>query len=113
MNITNKHSSRIYVSKFEWGDIMIKKMVIILILCLSVTFIIAAASSAQGELVSPDKSYMTIQVERSDTLWDIATRYMNDHYYDYDSYIEEICSINHLSNDKIYAGETLIIPVVK
>ncbi|MCI8593171.1 MAG: LysM peptidoglycan-binding domain-containing protein [Lachnospiraceae bacterium] len=56
------------------------------------------------------KYYTHILVEKGDSLWDIAGQYVS---YEYDSrsqYIEELCSINHLSSQTIYAGEMLVIP---
>lgn len=61
------------------------------------------------------KYYTSIAVENGDTLWQIASEYMEVEYTSlkYSSiqeYINEIRSLNHLIDDKITAGEYLTIP---
>lgn len=56
------------------------------------------------------KYYTSIQVQRGDTLWEIAERYKTAEYSDIKSYIEEVKKINHLSTSKITDGMYLCIP---
>jgi len=58
------------------------------------------------------KYYKTITVHAEDTMWDIArVSYSGDHYHDMNSYINEICNINGISDkDDLKAGEALIVP---
>ena len=49
-------------------------------------------------------------VEAGETLWDIAHVYVSDDQASVQKYIDEVKQINHLVNDKIYAGENLIVP---
>ena len=57
------------------------------------------------------KYYTDITVEPGQSLWEIAGSRMDAHYADRDSYIAEVCSINHLEDeDAVYAGQRLIIP---
>ena len=45
------------------------------------------------------------------TLWDYACQYGEAKYYDScDDYIKEVISINSLTEDKITAGQHLILP---
>jgi len=56
------------------------------------------------------KYYTSIQVESGDTLWAIAGEYITDDYADMNEYIREVCSINHISEDEIHAGQYIVIP---
>lgn len=56
------------------------------------------------------KYYTHILIEKGDSLWDIAGEYASDEYDSRDEYIKELCNINHLSGETIYAGELLVIP---
>lgn len=57
------------------------------------------------------KYYTSITVEAGESLWDIAGDYMGSSYDSRDSYIAEVCSINHLADaNDIMRGQTLIIP---
>lgn len=58
------------------------------------------------------KYYTQVVVESGETLWDIADEYIDyGHYKDKGSYIAEVRSINHLSEDcLITAGQLLVVP---
>lgn len=57
------------------------------------------------------KYYTSVTVEAGESLWDISSTYMDEHYDSRDSYIAEVCSINHLDESgSIRAGQTLIVP---
>ena len=56
------------------------------------------------------KYYTSIRIESGDTLWDIAGRYMTNEYKDRKEYMKEVCSINHISENEIHAGQFLVIP---
>ncbi|SFA71938.1 hypothetical protein SAMN05216249_101190 [Acetitomaculum ruminis DSM 5522] len=60
----------------------------------------------QGQAV---KYYKTIQIHNNDSLWSIACQYAPDG--NYEAYIEEVSTINHLSTDVLYIGCYLTIPV--
>lgn len=64
-----------------------------------------AASSAPSY-----KYYTSVQIEKGDTLWEIAGNYITDEYKDMNAYIEEICSINHIADKDIHAGQYITIP---
>jgi LysM repeat protein len=68
----------------------------------------AEASSEQG--VVSYKYYTSVTVQTGETLWDIANIYMSDEFSSVQKYIDEVKSINHLTDDRIYAGEELIVP---
>ena len=57
------------------------------------------------------KYYTSVIVEAGESLWDIADDYMDGHYDSRNSYIAEVCSINHLDeNGTLIAGQILIVP---
>lgn len=57
------------------------------------------------------KYYKSIMVQDGDTLWNYACQYGIEQYYDsHDDYIKEVLRINTLSDDKITAGQHLILP---
>ena len=56
------------------------------------------------------KYYTSIQIKSGDTLWGIADEYITAEYTDMNAYIEEVCSINHISEDEIHAGQYIVIP---
>lgn len=73
-------------------------------------FIINAKASPQQKDMAYYKYYTSVTVEAGETLWDIAQVYVNGDHASMQKYIDEVKQINHLVNDKIYAGEDLIVP---
>lgn len=57
-----------------------------------------------------NKCYKSIVLEYGDTLWGIATEYKGIYYESTQDYIDEVMSINHLTTDKIHAGQYLAVP---
>ena len=55
------------------------------------------------------KYYKTICVEAGDTLWDIAGEYMENSDISRQEYIEEVCRLNGIQADEIYAGEYIVV----
>lgn len=72
-------------------------------------FMINAKASSEQETITY-KYYTSITIEAGETLWDIAGTYMSDEFPSVEKYIDEVKNINQLKNDKIYAGENLIVP---
>lgn len=58
------------------------------------------------------KYYTGITVKAGESLWEIAGEYVDGvHYNSRESYISEVCSINHLSDENdITAGQMLVLP---
>lgn len=54
--------------------------------------------------------YMDLDVKSGDTLWSIAETYMADSG-DIRLAVHELCQINEISADQLYAGMTIQIPV--
>lgn len=76
---------------------------------LVLTGFVSISSTAKAEGVSePDRYYTSIQIEKGDTLWDIASRYKWDGQTT-QSYIDEVMEMNHLTSDQITAGQYVMI----
>lgn len=56
------------------------------------------------------KYYTNVEVQYGDSLWDIASRYCDSSYEDYDTYIREVMLINRMLEPDITAGSYLIVP---
>ncbi len=68
---------------------------------------------AQSDDAAIDYKYYTqVEVKSGDSLWAYAGEYAaEDHYKDYNSYISEVRSINHMAEDEdVQAGTTIILP---
>lgn len=84
----------------------------IIICTIIMTTILVSAKGTNGTINNPIKSYISIKITSNNTLWNIADEYMNRDYYDYNTYVNEVISINNLNNTTIYAGEQIIIPII-
>lgn len=73
------------------------------------TFMIKAKASSEEE-VHKYKYYTSVVVGNGETLWEIAKEHSSEEFASLNAYIDEVKSINHLTTDKIYAGEELIVP---
>jgi len=82
-------------------------IVAVIMIC-SVMFGAINTQAAPTETTS--KYYTSIQIESGDTLWAIASEYITDDYSDMNEYIREVCSINHITEDEIHAGQYIVVP---
>ena len=90
-------------------------LILVMTVCLIVTCSISLSgfrSNAKDESTEVSyKYYKSIAVTGYDTLWSIAEKYMDEEHYDsITDYIEEVKSMNSLTNDTIHYGDYLIIP---
>lgn len=53
--------------------------------------------------------YKTIRIEEGDTLWDIAGNYAKSMNMSRNAYIDEVCRLNGICRDEIYAGKYIVI----
>ena len=69
-------------------------------------------SAQSDDYVPTCKYYKVIMVHADDTLWSLSDQYYDaDRYSSFDSYISEVCRINHLADaDSIKAGENIVMP---
>lgn len=85
----------------------------LLIVALSVTLGSILVQAKTSDTAPIYKYYTSMEVQQGETLWSIATENMalsSGYYHDAKDYIEEITLINHLADEKIVAGQFLIIP---
>lgn len=62
----------------------------------------------------PDVRYdetITLTVQPGDTLWDLAKPY-NKEGFDIRSYISMIMELNHLANQPLQPGQTILVPIL-
>ena len=78
-----------------------------MILICSVSYSAINSSASDGF-----KYYTSVTVEAGESLWDLAGKYVDGVHYDSrESYIAEVCSINHLTDvNSITVGQMLILP---
>lgn len=87
--------------------ILFCSMIAVVMTC-SIMF--GAINTQAAPAATADKYYTSIQIQAGDTLWGIANEYMTDNYTDVNVYIEEVCTINHITRDEIHAGQYIIVP---
>lgn len=69
---------------------------------------IGALASA-GDQPELHKYYTSIQVQRGDTLWDIADRYTADGRMDRKAFIDEVTALNGLKDGQIRSGDYIVV----
>lgn len=90
-------------------------LIFIMTMCLIITCSVSLnafrANAKDDSTETSYKYYKSIIVSNNDTLWTIAEEYMDTEHYDsINDYIQEVKSMNTLSDDVIHYGEYLIIP---
>ena len=110
----NKTNVRLW---FTEDDIMrSKRRVIGIIIAVVFVFLMSAFLSSNSLIEAQgtkDKQFTSIQVQKGDTLWKIAKKYMGTEYSSVDDYIEEVCQTNHIYDGKITEDMYLVIPYYK
>ncbi len=84
---------------------------IIAVIVFTTSFIAAVLMSRASTDDVSVKYYTQITVQRGDTLSGLAARYMSDDFNSTSSYINEVRSINHMSEDEeLIAGTSVVVP---
>ena len=84
---------------------------IIAVIVFTTSFIAAVLMSRASSDDVSVKYYTQITVQRGDTLSGLAARYMSDDFNSTLSYINEVRSINHMSEDEeLIAGTSVVVP---
>ena len=94
---------------FEKNPTLILFGIIIFVMLLISLFTISTQVNAEKS-PTREKLVTSIRIEKGDSLWSIAERYMTEEYTNIKTYIEEIKRSNGLTSDVIYEGAYLIIP---
>ncbi|WP_099468124.1 cell division suppressor protein YneA [Konateibacter massiliensis] len=89
--------------------------IIVMTICLA-----AAVAVTCGSFISiaknkaPEKEvykyYTSIQIEKGDTLWELAEDYITTEYNSVNDYIQEVKNLNSLYGDSIHEGQYLTVP---
>ena len=83
---------------------------LLLILVLAVSYSALRSQARAEDDGERYKYYTSIEIGYGETLWEIAETYAGPEYASLESYIYEVMEINHLKEEKITAGEYLIVP---
>jgi LysM repeat protein len=67
----------------------------------------ADKATAANEIVN-----LPVTIHAGDTLWSIASNYAEDGS-DIRAYVREIAALNELDGNTIYAGHTILVPVIR
>lgn len=92
-------------------DIIKKRLIqvgVVFVIFLSTLFLCKTVAAKKTE--TRMKTIASVQIEKGDSLWSIASNYITDEYSSVEEYIEEIKRTNHLTTDTIHTGGYLIIP---
>ncbi|MFI3207707.1 MAG: LysM peptidoglycan-binding domain-containing protein [Eubacteriales bacterium] len=104
--ISNREARAKQVKRTKFNIVTI--ITILIINCSIICFSIFSSA----EEITPeytDVHYYSIEVSSNDTLWELAQEYKSDLNKSTKETVEEIMELNNLSNDKIYAGQYLIV----
>lgn len=89
---------------------LIGTFTLLLILVISVSYSALRSQARAEDDGERYKYYTSIEIGYGETLWEIAETYAGPEYTSYESYIYEVMEINHLKEEKITAGEYLVVP---
>ncbi len=104
---SEKRKEKIKKNRLQYIVVLITVVLIVLAL-----MTISSATSVDAATKVPDKSFTSVTVQAGDTLWSIAEEYLDARYYTVEQYIDEVMSMNRLTNDIINTGDALLIPVI-
>ncbi|MCI8822992.1 MAG: LysM peptidoglycan-binding domain-containing protein [Lachnospiraceae bacterium] len=91
--------------------ILIFLVTIVVMFGMGVGFGTLLAKAEETEKAPAYKYYANIEIQKGDTLWEIADAYMDaDHYRNWTEYINEVMKLNHMVSDHLVTGEKLIVP---
>ena len=80
----------------------------IILLTTVVNFALGLNTAASSTI----QEYMDVKIQSGDTLWNIAQTYMPDDM-DTRKAVYQLCSLNNISADELYAGMTIQVPVYR
>ena len=86
----------------------------ILSVFLIILFVLSCNSIAQATEEIPETTYKYFTyhtVDKGDTLWNLAEEYIDYNFYEnIQDYVSEVKEINHMKDDTIRVGQTIVIP---
>lgn len=82
----------------------------LILLVLIISFSIISTTVTAEKSFDKVKLVTSVKIEKGDSLWSIASRYISEEYKDMESYIKEIKFSNGLTSDVILEGNYITIP---
>lgn len=93
-----------------------KRLLIILMMVAAFTFgffgqsLLSVSAHAESEAETERNCYVTsIQIQKGESLWTIASRYAEGSGYSVQEYVEELKRMNGLRYEDIHSGEYLTV----
>jgi cell division protein YceG involved in septum cleavage len=83
-------------------------IVLFVAILLSVGFITKTVTAQRNS--ERVKLVTSIEIQKGDTLWSIASEYISDEYDDVTEFIEEIKTSNGMASEEIRVGNYIIVP---
>lgn len=98
----------------EAGNGRLHRLVIIFLIVLLMSIIVYGGicvvhADSLREKARRIKYYTTIEIQYGDTLWSIAEQYKSSRDMSTEAYMRALMEMNHLKEDRIIAGERLLI----
>jgi len=90
---------------YSWTRFIIFMAILVLIAFLAGGLVFKSTVSGMEDI-----AYETVVVTNGDTIWEIAKEYGDDDT-DIRNIVHEICSINDISAESLYPGQTLKVPI--
>lgn len=108
MNRTSVVYSHYRVSTNRRRAWMVGGLILMIVILFSL-FFFSKTVTAQGSRERV-KMVASVEIQKGDTLWSIASQYMSYEYEDVKEYVEELKDSNGLTTDTIHAGNYIIVP---
>lgn len=102
--------NRIRRTRERKKNILLFITMILMVFWMSVSIGSFLSNARTNDLPVTYKYYASIPVKTGDTLWTIAREHKSPQYESLDELVQEIRNINQLSQDKIEAGNNIIVP---
>ena len=80
------------------------------LLVILASFTVLSGFSHPGQVKDSYLYYTAVTVDRGDTLYGIASEYVNQQPHSLSRYIDEIMELNNMKAPTVYYGQVLIIP---
>lgn len=78
--------------------------------CVLIGSSVGASSQSEAAQNESYKYYTSVEIERGDTLWNIAEQYITPEYASVQAYVDEIKEVNNLGDDEIHSGQYIMVP---
>lgn len=109
----SRNNGRSFTGRSGRPAVLRRRINVMAFICLAALIAALSGIIVKANAVNPDrdaryKYYTSIDIQKDDTLWGIAERYISEDE-NINDYINELKTINRLSTDNITEGRSLII----